>query len=318
MGTKKSNRWIFITLIIAVVLAACVGAGYIFARDALNSNKAVAERSFDIYFLNNSKTKPVAEQRKLQIDENTDILRELIDELLKGPLVKDNYRAIPEGTKLLDISKEGTVLTINFSKEYYGPTAADDMIAAVTVVSTLCDVDGVQKVRILVEDEELIGQGKKPLGALGKEDLVLDNQQAACEDTVVTLYFPRVGSDKLISEKRKVKLVDKESVAKSIVSELIKGPEDKDRTRVIPAEVKLLSVEVKGNTCFVNFSKDFIDKHPGGTAGESVTIYSVVNSLTELAEVQKVQFLIEGKKVDAFGHFVFNEPFERNEEFIGE
>ena len=44
---------------------------------------------------------------------------------------------------------------------------------------------------------------------------------------------------------------------------------------------------------------------------EKMTIYSIVNSLTELKEIDKVQFLIEGEKVKEFkGNFRFNNAFQ--------
>lgn len=172
MSNKKSKRWIWTVVLIALVLTICIAVGYVYTRGFFGTQSATPERSFAVYFLDSSKTKPIAEQRKLKVEEEMDVLQGLVAQLLEGPQNKDNTRAIPKGTKLLGMEKDGTVLTVNFSDKYYGPTAADDMLAAVTVVSTLCDIEGVQKVRILVEGSELIGTAKKPLGALGKEDLV--------------------------------------------------------------------------------------------------------------------------------------------------
>jgi len=48
-----------------------------------------------------------------------------------------------------------------------------------------------------------------------------------------------------------------------------------------------------------------------------LTIYSIVNSLTEINSVKKVQFLIDGEKIsDCKGHLDFSKPFERNEALI--
>ena len=68
--------------------------------------------------------------------------------------------------------------------------------------------------------------------------------------------------------------------------------------------------------CFVNFSSEFVTKHSGGSAGEAMTVYSIVNSLTELKNVDKVQFLVEGNKIDVYKHLEFNEPFPRDETWI--
>ena len=316
MKKKTSNKYAWITVSVVLVLAVCVIIGYAFTTGFFSIQTNAPERSFSVYFLDATRSKPVVEQREIKVDENTDVLKELVDNILAGPKGKDNTRAIPKGTKLLGLEKNGTVLTLNFSEKYYGATAADDMLAAITIVKTLCDIEGVQKVRILVEGQELIGTAKKPLGALGKDDLVSESAKAAGEDVIVTLYFPLTGTDLLGAEKRKVTLKDKELVERSIINELIKGSDDKLRPRSIAAESKLLSVETKDRICFVNFSKEFIEKQIPGTSSAFVTIYSIVNSLTELENVSKVQFLIEGQKVEVFGEKVFNEPFERDESFI--
>ena len=66
---------------------------------------------------------------------------------------------------------------------------------------------------------------------------------------------------------------------------------------------------------YVNLSRDFIKKK--GSISEPIIIYSIVNSLTELDGVKKVQFLIEGEKINEYnGDLDFSKPFERNTDFI--
>jgi len=140
------------------------------------------------------------------------------------------------------------------------------------------------------------------------------------EKTVeVVLYFSDANAEKLIREKRMVNYETyKQNPQKVIVEELIKGPLDSKLYSVIPNGTKLLSVEVKDRKAIVDLSKDFIDNHNGGSTGEIMTIYGVVNSLTELKDIDSVEFKIEGEvKEDFKGHMIFNEPFERDEEIIG-
>ena len=44
----------------------------------------------------------------------------------------------------------------------------------------------------------------------------------------------------------------------------------------------------------------FIEKHINGEKEETVTIYSIVNTLTELTEVNGVKILIDGEEDKAF------------------
>ena len=91
-----------------------------------------------------------------------------------------------------------------------------------------------------------------------------------------------------------------------------------DGMRLIPTEAKLISTELKDGVCFVNFSKEFVDKHVAGSSAELLTIYSIVNTLVDLDNVNKVQFLIEGQKVETFGEMIFDEPFTKNESLVAQ
>lgn len=153
--------------------------------------------------------------------------------------------------------------------------------------------------------------------------IVMNEEQAvSLNDKVpVHLYFANDDNTKLVLEIRYIPLSEaKKSVnnlATVIINELISGSKE-GRKPTIPEGTKLLSpVKIEGGIATVNFSKEFRDNHPGGKTAEQITIFSVVNSLTELKEIQKVKFLIEGKEEKEFkGSFRFNTPFERSDSLI--
>lgn len=136
------------------------------------------------------------------------------------------------------------------------------------------------------------------------------------KEITLTLYFPNLNADCVVPEERSVKADENAQLEKIIFEELQKGPRESGKTSVIPQGTKLLSVETKDGICQLDLSSEFVDNNPGGTAFESVLINSIVNSLTELPQVKKVQFLIEGQKREVYTHVVFDAPFERNEDFI--
>ena len=76
-------------------------------------------------------------------------------------------------------------------------------------------------------------------------------------------------------------------------------------------------VTVKEKTCYVDFSKEFLNKQDDIT--DKVAIYSVVNTLIELPNVNKVQFSIDGEQVLKYNESMsFGEPFERNLDIVKE
>ena len=68
--------------------------------------------------------------------------------------------------------------------------------------------------------------------------------------------------------------------------------------------------------CTVDLSEEFVSNQPGGTAAESITINSIVNTLTELEHIDSVQFRIEGNVREVLVHHALDRPIKRNENVI--
>lgn len=133
----------------------------------------------------------------------------------------------------------------------------------------------------------------------------------------VTLYFSNPSAEGLVAEKRTLEVKNDEELPAAMVEALIAGPQSKELLATIPPEARLLSVNVKDKVAAVNFSEELISKHWGGSTGETMTILSVVNTLTELDTIEKVQFMVEGEVVESLlGHWDTSTPIERDEKII--
>jgi len=79
----------------------------------------------------------------------------------------------------------------------------------------------------------------------------------------------------------------------------------------IPAgtTLKALYVTSKGEA-YVDLSPELQKNHPGGTTSETLTVYSLVNSLTaNLPAITGVQLLVDGKEIDTLaGHLDLRRP----------
>ncbi len=131
----------------------------------------------------------------------------------------------------------------------------------------------------------------------------------------VVLYFSDQNGDYLVAEKRAIAFVP--GLARATVQELIKGPEGKGFSRTIPEETKLLDINIDSGLCTVDLSKEFRDNHWGGSSGEILTVYSLVNTLTQFPTVEKVEILVEGQRIDTLaGHMDLSVPVSRNPQII--
>lgn len=130
-------------------------------------------------------------------------------------------------------------------------------------------------------------------------------------DTSVILYFVDSESNtyEFVKETRKIR-VENGEIAKATLNELLKG--SKKYGNIIPKGTKLLTIDMKGTTMNVNFSKEFIKNNNLGSGYEVQMIYSIVNTLTEFKSVKQVQFLVEGKIEKVNKHTSMDKPFKRN------
>lgn len=135
--------------------------------------------------------------------------------------------------------------------------------------------------------------------------------------TIVALYYQEKENDELLAEARsidaKILLTDPYT---TILNLLLENPKNENLKSAIPNGTQVLKTELKGDTVYVNLSKEFIDNHTGGEKEENLTIYSIVNTLTELNEVNSVKFLVDGKEGAEFknGKTSLKDVFVRNSE----
>lgn len=81
---------------------------------------------------------------------------------------------------------------------------------------------------------------------------------------------------------------------------LIEGSKDKKLENTIPEGTKINKIERKGNTLWIDLSEEFITNHKNGAEAESRTVYSIVNTMTQLNEVEAVKIVINGKEDSSF------------------
>ena len=117
----------------------------------------------------------------------------------------------------------------------------------------------------------------------------------------VSLFFQESQGESLGAERRKIFLTTSPvDQAKQIVVELISGPHDGRLLPTFPPETRLLGLYLdRSGTAYVDFSKELVNLHPGGTSEELATLFSLVDSLTyNLPEVRRVHLLVEGAERD--------------------
>ena len=138
----------------------------------------------------------------------------------------------------------------------------------------------------------------------------------------ITTYFVNEDNTKLEGEIRYMQIEEAkkstENIAGAIVTELLKGPSAGFKgKRLIPEGTKLLApVTIAGSLAVVDLSSEFINNSSNDKKEIEMCIYSLVNSVTEIKELDRVKILIDGKEVEKLKETAMNMPFKRNKSLI--
>ena len=150
---------------------------------------------------------------------------------------------------------------------------------------------------------------KQEVSEILPEEEISDEQY---RKTMVSLYYENRNTQKLMPEVQliDVKLLINEPYV-TLLNLLMEQPKNENLQCVIPEGTKINKVELNSDILFVDFSKEFIENHIGGIEEEKNTIYSIVNTLTELTEVNGVKILIDNEENKSFNdnNINFNDVF---------
>lgn len=119
--------------------------------------------------------------------------------------------------------------------------------------------------------------------------------------TIVSLYFPSKETKELVPEAR---LVDIKEIINDpcdkLVNLLIEGPKSEKEEKIIPENTKLNKSYMEDDCVTLDFSVEFLNYDKSDEKAKDKMINSIVNTLTQLTEVNQVKILIDGNTNDEF------------------
>ncbi len=132
----------------------------------------------------------------------------------------------------------------------------------------------------------------------------------------VAVYYLKNSADEIFLVREVHQVERSKAIARAALNELIVGtPLTPEAYRVLPADTRILDINVDQGLATVDFSGEVL-KANVGASGEALGIASIVNTLTEFSTIQSVQFTVDGqvdKGMDWWGHVgLYEQPFSRN------
>lgn len=312
--TKKTVYLVSFLMIVVLVL------GFVFLKDILleKSNKLTVE----VYYKNNLSKNLEYETRFVSNTQPYIIFNDVFSLLLSKPKDVELSKASNEHIVLerLNYIENRKILEFYFSKDYYNMPNIEEIFFRTALVWTFTSLeDLVEEILFYVDEEPLKLNNNNSQEIFGRDNMLINPILSPDKSKVkeVTLYFANAKKTKLVAEHRNININPDNPIEKYIVEELIDGPWNIDLQVIIPKETKIRGVEVDKGVCYINVSSDFLDKLVADSKLERMAIFSIVNSLTVLPEINSVQFLVESEKIQIERGFLdLSLPIERNEDII--
>ncbi len=273
---------------------------------------------YQVSFLNREKTKVVTEICYVTETDSTLLIQELLEALKTQPSRYD-YVAPLGNLKLLGTTFNEGILVLNFDTSYKSLTSTEEVLTRAAIVRTLYAIEGVDGISITVAGEALMDALGNPVGVMTADQFV-DNPGTeinSYEQARLHLYFAGEEGTTLVDTYRTIAYNTNISMDRLVMEQLIAGPNIAEVRATVPADTKIISIAVNDGVCYVNLDDKFLSAMQGVSA--EVTIYSIVNSLAELTNVNKVSISVNGASDIMYRETIsLSTVFERNLELVEE
>lgn len=268
------------------------------------------------YSLSEDETELVSEEYEPSQETYEVMVKELLQFYSRKNADGEVSNLLPEEVSVNSFDLQENVFVLDFNSKYNSMSRSREALVRLGFVKTFLQVPNILGVRFTVEGVDLVNSKNEVIGKMTADTFLetSDDFDSYRYDTF-TLYFTDKDGKSLVEEKRSVyykRTLQKERV---ILEQLAKGPMVKGNYPTISESTKVLDVTIADGVCYVDLSKSFTDYVM--PVSSEIAVYSIVNSLMEGNNIDKVQISINGNS-----EYMLNNElslycfFEKNDEIV--
>ena len=298
---------IMIIMIYIVMLSVC----------GCSSESTTGAGSFALYYPDKDNSRIDSVAYELIATTPDEQVSECMDMLGRQPENIDLRPTVSDSMEVLDVTLNDRQLILDFSGKYLLITGHEEILKRAAIVRTLTQIDGIDSVSFQVEGASLLDSKSQPIGVMTADMFIYNAGEEinSYERTKLTLYYADATGENLLKTSEVVAYSSNISMEKLVTEHIISGPLSTGVYPTASPDTEIISVTTKDGVCYVNLGRNFLVKQ--GNLTDDVVLYSLVNSLTELPNINKVQFMIDSETEISFGdHSYLNTPLERNLELV--
>lgn len=239
-------------------------------------------------------------------------VRQTLQRLIDTSIDDSEDAAVLANVKSVHFHVDNDLVNVDFDESIYDFDNYGIILIVSECSKELCKIDNVNYVSFTANGIPLHDSKNVAYGVFDANSFV-ENEGAlinAYERAELQLYFANEDGSKLVE--RRESLVYSSNIGRDrlVVEKVIEGPLSSGAYPTVNPNTKINVVTTRDGVCYVDLSSDFLNKTTNVT--DEVLIYSLVNSLTNLTGVNKVQIMIDGKSEEES----VKNLFERNLELV--
>lgn len=269
----------------------------------------VEESGTPIYYVNIGETGIEAHSFEITGESTEEIISQMLVYLAKTPEKLEYKAPLSMGITINSIEINANRVTIDFASDYKELSTTKEVLIRAAIVKTIVQISAVRYVVFTIDGEPLVDVKGQPVGWMTADTFIYNDGNAinTYDEVVIKLYFANESGDMLIGAYRDKFYSTNVPLELFVVEELIAGPSGQvvGLYPTINSETKIISVSTSDGVCYVNLDSAFLT--PVNNVPIENSVYSIVNSLTELSTVKKVQILVNGEIPSTF-----TSSYERN------
>lgn len=286
------------------------------------------QKAVALYFVSNDGKHLLAEVRGKTFTQRdpAGYAKALLEELARGAMSMDGTRTLVPEQDYFErdpvlVNLEGdSYIELYFRSEIRSDLALKNSTDAMMLSSICMTLTGfIPKLDGIIA--YIDGDPVTQLRLMDGESWVMANGQITREgvlslaaDTCL-VYYPLPNGARLYAEERPI-AQRMRTQPRALIRELMKPPASFGLARVMPAEITdadILGLQIQDDTALINVTEAFAEACRGMTAEqERNMVYAIVNTLTELENVTRVRFFVEGTQAPLADHLFMGGEFMRH------
>lgn len=253
-----------------------------------------------------SRTKISASQKD-EISKTKDLIEALTINGKKKDIIANGFKSLlPENTKLLNVKLENGILTIDLSKEFNNIQEKYEEKLIESLIYTLTNIDGVEKLEILIEGKKLTNlpnSNKKLPEYLDKTYGINKKYELTSLNDIYsyTIYYVNNYNDaSYYTPVTKYINSEKQDKVKIIIDELATSlTYESNLMSYLNQNTKLLNYELSDDIIKLNFNNVILSDITANTILEEV-IYTISLSLCDELNIEQVIFQVDNQEIYTF------------------